>query len=182
MSSTHCTVTALESLSLHGGVGLEYHEHLVGGSNDGMRYLCTAVTTEPIGVWGTSVVQNHVVVRALLVGLHLKLFKHQFDPVARSRREMPNTIFPTRIVVRIVGAEHLPLSCRDLMLAASFFAVVLIVVQSESVVARAGVRTHVVLTDVLAAAIIGCALVLISEENCCETAFLNTVIRGKLNA
>ena len=55
-----------ESPPLHGGVRLEDHEHLVAGGADRVRNLAAAEPPQHLRVGGVAVVEDHVVVGALL--------------------------------------------------------------------------------------------------------------------
>lgn len=88
---------------------------------------------------------------------------HHFDPVARRGGEVPHAVLAAGIRVRVVGAADLAVRRRDLVLAASLLAVVLVLVQREPVVARALVRSGRVPALVLTAAVVHRALVHVCE-------------------
>lgn len=92
------------------------------------------------------------------------IYSHHFDPVPRRGGKMPDAVLPAGIRVRVVGATDLAVRRRDFVLAASLFAVVLVLVQSKPVVARTLVRTGRVSTLVLAAAVVRCTLVHVCDR------------------
>ena len=51
---------------LHGGVRFEDHEHLVAGGSDRMRNFAAAKPPEHLRVGGVAVVEDHMIVGALL--------------------------------------------------------------------------------------------------------------------
>lgn len=67
-----CGVSGPESVPLHRGVGPECHEHGVGRGDDGVGHLAAAEPAQQRRLGGLAVVQRHVVVGALLVGLQLE--------------------------------------------------------------------------------------------------------------
>lgn len=92
------------------------------------------------------------------------IYSHHFDPVPRRGGKVPDAVLPAGIRVRVVGATDLAVRRRDFVLAASLFAVVLVLVQRKPVVARALVRTRRVPALVLAAAVVRRALVHICDR------------------
>lgn len=73
--------------------------------------------------------------------------------------KVPDAILAAGVRVRIVGAADLAVRGRDFVLAATLLAVVFVLVQSKTVVARALVRPWRVLALVLTAAVVVRALV-----------------------
>lgn len=85
--------------------------------------------------------------------------------MARCGREVPNALLLAWIKLRVVGAGEIALRPRDFVLAAAFFAAVLVGVQDEPVVARTRVRADRVRADVLTSAVVRGTLVLIWIDN-----------------
>lgn len=68
-----CGVGGHEALPLYRRIALEHHEHLIASGENGVRDLGATEPAENVRVGGVTVVEDDVVVRALLVWLHLKL-------------------------------------------------------------------------------------------------------------
>lgn len=119
-----------------------------------VRQFRPAESTQRMCVWRIAVVEGYVVVGTLLVWLHFEHHEHQLDSVAGRRREMPDAVFSARIIIGIVGAGYLAHRGGDFVFTTALFAVSLIFVQSEAVVAGANVGTQGVYAFVLAAAIV----------------------------
>ena len=86
---------------------------------------------------------------------------YQFNSMARSGSEMPDTFFTRWVRVWVIGTKHFTERSPDLVLAASFFAVVAIFMQCESIVAGTHVRTDCVAAFLLASSVIHGTLVFI---------------------
>lgn len=99
---------------------------------------------------------------------------YHFDPMARSGGEMPDTIFPARIRVRVVGATDDVTWSRNLVLATTLFAVMFVLVQCKPVVARALVRSGSVFAFVLASTVVDSAFVHVCGQNA-QLAWFNTI-------
>lgn len=78
---------------------------------------------------------------------------------------MPNTILSARVRVWIVGAANFTVWRRYFMLATAFFAVMSVLVQCESIVARTLVRSGCIFALVLATAVVDRTLVHICADN-----------------
>lgn len=99
----------------------------------------------------------------------------------RRSREMPYAILPTGVRVRVIGTADLSVRGRDLVFATPFFTVVFVLVQRESVVARAFVRTWRVLALVLATTIVDGTLVHVYMNKKKKKQLKNDVIDYDLN-
>ncbi len=132
MPSAHREVLCLEAPPLHGGVGPEDEQHPVPAGHHRVRHLGAAEPPERRVVRGVAVVQHHVVVGALLVGLHLELGEDQLDAVPGGGGEDPDAVLLGRVVVGKVRAAQLAGGVRHLVLAAALLAVVLVVVEDET--------------------------------------------------
>jgi hypothetical protein len=100
-----------------------------------MREFAATKAAQCLCFSGGSIEDGDMVISTFLVRFHVKFGELQFDPVTRSRGEEPGTVFPGRIRVRPVGADDLSRRCGDMVCAAALFAVMLVVVQHEAVVA-----------------------------------------------
>lgn len=87
--------------------------------------------------------------------------RYQFDAMARSCCEVPDTFLPGRISMRIIGTEYLAVGSSDLVLATAFLTVVPILVQREPVMAGANVRSNGIAALLLTSTVVDSALVLI---------------------
>lgn len=67
-----CGVGGHEALPLYRSIALEHHEHLIASGENGVRDLGATEPAENVRVGGVTVIEDDVVVRALLVWLHLK--------------------------------------------------------------------------------------------------------------
>ena len=112
-----------------------------------------------------SVVHDDVVIGTLLMRFQVKLREDEFDPVTRSRGVEPGAVFAGGIRVGPVRTLNLPGRRRDVVRAAALFAVVLVVVQDEAVVAGAREGADRVFADVLAAAVVDRALVFVCRKS-----------------
>lgn len=85
--------------------------------------------------------------------------------MTRCGGEMPNTILSARVRVWIVGAANFTVWRRYFMLATAFFAVMSVLVQCESIVARTLVRSGCIFALVLATTVVDRTLVHICADN-----------------
>ena len=86
---------------------------------------------------------------------------YNFYSVPGGRGEVPDALLVSRIKLGVVGTREVALGPRDGVLAPALLAAVLVRVENEPVVARALVRADRVRAHVLAAAVVGRALVLV---------------------
>lgn len=100
---------------------------------------------------------------------------NQFYPVTRLRGEMPDAIFTAGIIIRVVRRSDRPHGRGDLVFATALLAIVAVIVQRETVVAGALIRTYSVFALVLTTAIVIGALVHIREKHGGEARFLDAV-------
>lgn len=100
---------------------------------------------------------------------------YQFDTMTLGRCKMPNAVFSTGIIVRIIGRRYRTNGGRYLVFAATLFAIVTILVQGETVVTGTLVRAKRVSTLVLAIPVVVCTFVHVREKNSSETWFLDAV-------
>ena len=70
--------------------------------NEGVGQLGAAEPAQYLPIRGVAIVDDDVVVSALLVGLQLELSEPQLDPVAGRGGEYPDTLLPILVTVRIV--------------------------------------------------------------------------------
>lgn len=67
---------SLKALSLNGSVRFEHEEHFIAGRDDRMRKFAAAEPSQCLLIRGVAVVEDHVVIGALLMWLHLEFGKH----------------------------------------------------------------------------------------------------------
>ena len=67
---------SMETFPLHRSIGVECHKHGVAARYDRVRHFGSAELAEAAGQYIVSVKYLHVVIRALLVGLQLKVVKY----------------------------------------------------------------------------------------------------------
>lgn len=111
-----------------------------------------------------TVENGDIVVSAFLRRFQVKFGEVQFDSVAWSGCVMPGTVLLVRVVFGIVGTDHLGSWVRDLKGAASFLAVVSVLVQHKAVVALAHIRADRVSTDMLTSAVIEGTFIFVCEQ------------------
>ena len=76
-----------------------------------------------------------------------------------SSSEMPNTVLPAWVVVRIIGWWDGSRRCSDLILAASLLTVMSIVMQHETIMAGTCIWTNGVSTLMLTTSIVSCTFI-----------------------
>ena len=79
-------------LPLHRGIGFEDQQHCVLVGNQRMGELRPTKPAQYLLVCGVAVVDDNVVVGALLVGLQLELGEPELDPVAGGSGEDPHAL------------------------------------------------------------------------------------------
>lgn len=110
--------------------------------------------TQCFAIRGIPIIDDNMIIAALLVRLHLEHEEVELDPVARRGGEVPHAVLPAGVVVRVVRALDLPVGGDDLVLASTLLAVTLVLVKRESVMTRADVGAKSIVTLVLATAVI----------------------------
>ena len=88
-------------------------------------------------------------------------FAYKFDSVSWRGHKMPDAVFTTWVELGPTWAADLSDWQRDLVLASTFFAVVVVLVEGEAIETGTLVAPHHIVTDVLAASIIHSTLVTI---------------------
>lgn len=102
--------------------------------------------------------------------------------MSRGGGEVPDALLAGRIRVGIVGAEHFAVGRADFVFAAALLAVVAVLVQGETVVARAQVGADGVAALLLAAAVVDGALVHVGEVDGGEARLLHRIVRREVDA
>lgn len=154
VATTHRAVGGMESLPVHRSIRLENYVHLVASGHCGRGVLLPAHFPHAAGFGRAPVVDDDVVVRALLVGLDFEAVEYDLDPVAGGGDEVPHAFLLSGVVVGEAGAGEFPVGAADFVLAPSLLAASAVFFQNEPVVARAQVRTDGVQAVVLTAAVV----------------------------
>lgn len=92
-------------------------------------------------------------------------YAYKFYSMSRSSDKMPNAVLLTRIIIRIIRTTYVSSGFRDFMFTSAFFAVVLVIVQSETIMTGAFVRSNQIVAFVLAIPVIDGAFVHICKVN-----------------
>lgn len=95
--------------------------------------------------------------------------------MAGFRCKMPNAIFTTGIVIRVVGRADRSRWRGDLIFAAALFAVMTVLVKRETVVARALIGTYRIFAFVLTPSVVIGTFVHIRKEYGSEARFLDAI-------
>lgn len=100
-----------------------------------------------------------MVIRAFLMGFQFEFLESNPDSVPRCSREVPYAIFPSWIVIGVIGATNCAKWYRNFVFTISFFAIFTVFVKSETVVAGANIGTQGVEAVVLTTSMVYCTFI-----------------------
>ena len=123
---------SLESLPLHRSIGFKNQQHLIISGHNRMWNFTATKPTQNLILRGVAIVENHVVISALLMWFHFEVDKLQLDPMSGCGGENPNAILFGWVIIREMRTGDFAVGGGDFVFAAAFFAIVAIFVEYKA--------------------------------------------------
>ena len=158
-------MTSKESFPLYTAIWIKNHIHFICSRWNRMWQFGSTKSSQRVSISRTTIIDCNVIISTLLMRLYFKHIEYQSNAMSRCRCKMPNTIFLWWIQIRIVRWEYLAVGSLNFVFAATFFAIMTIVMQSKSIMSWANISTNDIFALMLTSTVIYSTLVNVLKKN-----------------